>query len=96
MRAEQSFQRQQRLGQIGRVRTVTTLRRKRDEIVSAIKLYERQLDQAKADLGHVVAATDTNPGRSLLGGGEYIGGKQRPDTVDFRDGMSAIRTGAGK
>ena len=36
--------------------TVTTLRRKRDEIVSAIKLYERQLEQAKADLGHVMAA----------------------------------------
>lgn len=38
------------------IRTVTTLRRKRDEIVSAIKLYERQLEQSKADLSHVLAA----------------------------------------
>lgn len=38
------------------IRTVTTLRRKRDEIVSAIKLYERQLEQAKADLAHVLGA----------------------------------------
>ncbi len=38
------------------IRTVTTLRRKRDEIVCAIKLYERQLEQAKADLSHVLAA----------------------------------------
>lgn len=38
------------------IRTVTTLRRKRDEIVSAIKLYEIKLDQAKADLSHVMAA----------------------------------------
>ena len=38
------------------IRTVTTLRRKRDEIVSAIKLYERQLDQAKADWAHILAA----------------------------------------
>ncbi len=38
------------------IRTVTTLRRKRDEIVSAIKLYERQLEQSKADLSHIMAA----------------------------------------
>ena len=37
--------------------TVTTLRRKRDEIVSSICHYELQLEQAKADLAHVVAAT---------------------------------------
>lgn len=35
------------------IRTVTTLRRKRDEIVAVIRLYERQ---AKADLAHVTAA----------------------------------------
>ena len=38
------------------IRTVTTLRRKRDEIVSAIKLYEHQPEQAKADLAHVIGA----------------------------------------
>lgn len=38
------------------IRTVTTLRRKRDEIVSSIRLYERQLEQARADLAHVMAA----------------------------------------
>ena len=31
------------------IRTVTTLRYKRDEILASIKLYERQLEQAKAD-----------------------------------------------
>ena len=38
------------------IRTVTTLRRKRDEILAVIRLYERQLDQARADLAHVNAA----------------------------------------
>ena len=38
------------------IRTVTTLRRKRDEIVSSIRLYERQLEQARADLVHIQAA----------------------------------------
>jgi len=38
------------------IRTVTTLRRKRDEIVSAIKQYERLLEQSKADLAHVLGA----------------------------------------
>lgn len=38
------------------IRTVTTLRRKRDEIIAVIKLYERQLEQARADLAHVTAA----------------------------------------
>lgn len=38
------------------IRTVTTLRRKRDEIVAVIRLYGRQLEQARADLAHVTAA----------------------------------------
>ena len=38
------------------IRTVTTLRRKRDEIAASVRLYERQLEQAKADLQHVLAA----------------------------------------
>jgi hypothetical protein len=38
------------------IRTVTTLRSKRDEIVHSIRLYERQLEQARADLAHVTAA----------------------------------------
>lgn len=38
------------------IRTVTTLCTKRDEIVSAIKAYERKLEQAKADLSHILAA----------------------------------------
>jgi hypothetical protein len=38
------------------IRTVTTLRRKRDEISASIRLYERQLAQARADLAHITAA----------------------------------------
>lgn len=38
------------------IRTVTTLRHKRDEIAASVRLYERQLEQAKADLAHVLAA----------------------------------------
>ncbi len=38
------------------IRTVTTLRSKRDEIAASIRLYERQLAQARADLAHVTAA----------------------------------------
>jgi hypothetical protein len=38
------------------IRTVTTLRFKRDEIAASVRLYERQLEQAKADLQHVLAA----------------------------------------
>lgn len=38
------------------IRTVTTLRRKRDEISASIKLYERQIAQSRADLAHVSAA----------------------------------------
>ena len=36
--------------------TVTTLRRKRDEISASIRLYEKKLEQACADLAHVTAA----------------------------------------
>jgi hypothetical protein len=38
------------------IRTVTTLRAKRDEITNSIRLYERQLAQARADLAHITAA----------------------------------------
>lgn len=38
------------------IRTVTTLCSKRDEIVSSIKHYEKKLEQAKADLSHILAA----------------------------------------
>jgi hypothetical protein len=38
------------------IRTVTTLKRKRDEIAASIKLYERQLGQARQDLAHIAAA----------------------------------------
>lgn len=38
------------------IRTVTTLRRKRDEIKRAVRNYERKLDQARADLAHITAA----------------------------------------
>ncbi|HEX8168896.1 MAG TPA: hypothetical protein VF601_24295 [Beijerinckiaceae bacterium] len=37
------------------IRTVTTLRSKRDEITAAIANYERRLAQARADLAHVNA-----------------------------------------
>ena|SRR5665213_1286296 len=38
------------------IRTVTTLRSKRDEIRRSIKLYEKRLNQARADLAHLWAA----------------------------------------
>jgi hypothetical protein len=38
------------------IRTVTTLRRKRDEIRRSIRDYERKLDQAKSDLAALAAA----------------------------------------
>jgi len=41
---------------MGEIRTVTTLRRKRDEISASIRLYEKKLEQARADLAHVTAA----------------------------------------
>ena len=37
------------------IRTVTTLRSKRDEIIASIKLYEDRIKQARADLAHVNA-----------------------------------------
>jgi hypothetical protein len=41
---------------MGEIRTVTTLKRKRAEIAASIKLYERQLAQARLDLAHIGAA----------------------------------------
>lgn len=38
------------------IRTVTTLRSKRDEIAGAVAKYERLLGQARADLAHIEAA----------------------------------------
>ena len=37
------------------IRTVTTLRGKRAEILASISLYEKRLSQARADLAHVTA-----------------------------------------
>jgi hypothetical protein len=37
------------------IRTVTTLRSKRAEILASITLYEKRLAQARADLAHVAA-----------------------------------------
>lgn len=37
------------------IRTVTTLRSKRSEILASITLYEKRLAQARADLAHVTA-----------------------------------------
>ncbi|HZT24614.1 MAG TPA: hypothetical protein VFA57_02810, partial [Pseudolabrys sp.] len=41
---------------MGEIRTVTTLRKKRDQIRQAIRDYEKKLDQARADLAHIAAA----------------------------------------
>jgi hypothetical protein len=38
------------------IRTVTTLRSKRAEILSSITAYEKKLAQARADLAHITAA----------------------------------------
>ncbi len=40
---------------MGEIRTVTTLRAKREEIQASIKLYEDRIKQARADLAHVSA-----------------------------------------
>jgi hypothetical protein len=37
------------------IRTVTTLKHKRDEIAASIRMYETKLGQAKADYAHVTA-----------------------------------------
>ncbi len=37
------------------IRTVTTLKSKRAEILASITLYERRIAQARADLAHVAA-----------------------------------------
>jgi hypothetical protein len=41
---------------MGEIRTVTTLRAKREEILISIKLYEKQIAQARPDLAHITAA----------------------------------------
>jgi hypothetical protein len=41
---------------VAEIRSVTTLRTKRDEIAAAIAAYERKLGQAQADLAHITAA----------------------------------------
>jgi hypothetical protein len=38
------------------IRTVTTLKSKREEILFSIRLYEDRIKQARADLAHVTAA----------------------------------------
>jgi hypothetical protein len=38
------------------IRTVTTLRSKRDEIAQSIRLYEERIKQARADWAHITAA----------------------------------------
>ena len=43
-------------GGMAEIRTVTTLRRKRDEIRRTIRDYEKRLYQAQADLAHIAAA----------------------------------------
>jgi hypothetical protein len=41
---------------MGEIRTVTTLKRKRDEISASIRMYEKKIAQARADMAHVAAA----------------------------------------
>ncbi|MBC8051010.1 MAG: hypothetical protein H7X92_12825, partial [Chitinophagales bacterium] len=41
---------------MGEIRTVTTLRSKREEIIASIKLYEDRIKQARADLSHIAAS----------------------------------------
>ena len=38
------------------IRTVTTLKRKRDEISASIRMYEKKIAQARADMAHCAAA----------------------------------------
>src|ERR1019366_7940933 len=44
------------LSLMAEIRTVTTLRSKRAEIIAAIANYEKKLSQARADLAHITAA----------------------------------------
>ena len=44
------------LCRMAEIRTVTTLRSKRTEIIAAIANYEKRLAQARADLAHITAA----------------------------------------
>jgi hypothetical protein len=54
---------------MGEIRTVTTLKRKRDEIARSIASYEKKLGQAKADLAAINAAI-----RIFMagGGGDFV------------------------
>jgi hypothetical protein len=49
------------------IRTVTTLKRKRDEISASIRMYEKKIAQARADMAHVAPLWEaTGMRRSLL------------------------------
>jgi len=61
------------------IRTVTTLRSKREEIISSIKLYEERIKQARADLAHVTdcikifeASGDTHDMPKYVGQGRSV------------------------
>jgi hypothetical protein len=43
------------LWDMSEIRTVTTLRSKRAEILASISLYEKRIAQARADLSHLTA-----------------------------------------
>jgi hypothetical protein len=40
---------------VAEIRTVTTLAQKRDEIRASIRMYEKKIAQARADLAHITA-----------------------------------------
>ena len=56
---------------MGEIRTVTTLRNKRDEIQRTIGAYERKLSQARADLAALGVREDEKNVRNKLSRGKF-------------------------
>jgi hypothetical protein len=64
------------------IRTVTTLRSKRDEILASIRLYEKRLGQARADLSHVTSCIAI-----------FEASGEREDTASYVDTHRLFRRG---
>jgi hypothetical protein len=77
------------------IRTVTTLRRKRDEIAASIRRYEQQLAQARADLAH----DGTCEGLAVQSSKSNVSlraGRTKATTINASSPTSVIRSYGGR